>query len=182
MSISAQQASEVLANADCLFDETQVNQAYDRMAADITASMGDTDPLVLCVMTGGVIAAGHLLTRLRFPLQIDYIHATRYGGNTTGGELKWIASPRASLECRSVLLIDDIHDVGATLDAIIAYCLSAGAQSVYSAVLVNKLHDRKAGRPADFVGIDVEDRYLFGCGMDYKGYHRNLPAIYAVGN
>lgn len=182
MSITAQQASAVLANADCLHDETEINKAYDALAAEITAVIGTSDPLVLCVLTGGIVACGHLLTRLNFPLQIDYIHATRYAGQTTGGELKWIAEPRCSLQGRTILLIDDIHDVGATLDAIKQHCLDAGAKAVYSAVLVNKLHDRKAGRPADFVGLDVVDRYLFGCGMDYKGYHRNLPAIYAVGD
>lgn len=180
MSITTEQASEVLAQAVCLHDEDQVNDALDRMAREITQVMEKRNPLVLCVMTGGIIPAGHLLTRLHFPLQIDYIHATRYGGNTTGGQLTWLARPKSSLKDRVVLIIDDIHDEGATLAAIVDYCQQDGAQQVYSAVLVNKVHNRKVGKPADFVGLDVADHYVFGCGMDYKTYHRNLLAIYAV--
>lgn len=180
MAITAQEARRAWQEAECLYTAEQVQAAFDRMAREITARLEDADPLVLCVMNGGLITAGHLLTRLAFPLQVDYIHATRYAGATEGGELQWLASPKSSLQDRTVLIVDDIHDVGATLKAIIEHCRNQGARVVYSAVLVNKLHDRKVKLAADFVGLEVADRYVFGCGMDYKGYLRNLPAIYAV--
>lgn len=180
MAITAQEAQRARHDAECLYTSGEVQSAYDRMAQEISVKLGNEEPLVLCVMNGGLIAAGHLLTRLDFPLQMDYIHATRYGGRTEGGDLEWIARPKSALKDRTILIIDDIHDVGATLKAIIDHCRKQGAKAVYSAVLVNKLHDRKVNLVADFVGLDVGDRYVFGCGMDYKGYWRNLPAIYAV--
>lgn len=180
MAITHDQAQAVLAEADCLYGEDQVAAALDRMAEAITERLADRNPLVLCVMTGALIPAGHLLTRLHFSLQIDYLHATRYDGATSGGELRWIAEPRTSLEGRSVLIIDDILDEGRTLAAIIDACRGKGARDVYTAVLVDKLHDRKHGVTADFIGLEVEDRYVFGFGMDYKGYLRNAPGIYAV--
>ncbi len=180
MTITPQEARAVLEQADCLHDAAAVDAALDRLAAEITARLGERNPLVLCIMQGGLIPGGLLLPRLEFPLQMDYIHATRYGGGTRGGELRWIVRPCASLQGRVVLLIDDIHDEGLTLDAIARDCQAAGATAVYSAVLVNKRHSRKHGLSADFAGLDVEDRYVFGCGMDYHGYLRNLPAIYAV--
>lgn len=131
-------------------------------------------------MTGGVIPTGHLMTRLTFPLQIDYIHATRYRGGTSGGELHWIKEPSISLENRNILIVDDIYDEGVTLFEITKYCKEKGASEVYSAVLVNKIHDRKAGYTPNYIGIDIEDRYLFGFGMDYKNYLRNVNAIHAV--
>lgn len=90
--------------------------------------------------------------------------------------------PMIEFRDRPVLIIDDILDEGHTLAAIIDYCREQGAASVQCAVLVDKQHERKA-RPdlkADYVGLEVEDRYIFGYGMDYQGYWRNAPGIYAV--
>lgn len=181
MSITSEQAQAVYAQANQLYSEEQVNHALDRMAAEISADLAERDPIAICVMTGGLIPAGHLLTRLNFPLHIDYLHASRYRGETRGGELHWVTRPSLPLAGRTLLVIDDILDEGLTLAAIIDYLRGQGAAAVYSAVLVEKLHERRAaGVSADYVGIEVEDRYVFGCGMDYHGYHRNLPGIYAV--
>ena len=131
-------------------------------------------------MTGAIIPVGHLATRMTFPLQIDYIHATRYRGETSGGELHWLHEPSISIKDRNILIVDDIFDEGITLMEINKYCKGKGAASVHSAVLVNKIHDRKVDFCPDYVGIDLEDRYLFGFGMDYKNYLRNINAIHAV--
>lgn len=181
MTITAEQARQVYAEADQLYSPEQVDAALDRMAAAIDAELGARDPIVICVMTGGLIPAGHLLTRLDFPLHIDYLHATRYRGGTRGGELNWITRPLLPFAGRTVLVIDDILDEGLTLAAIQNDLREQGAAAVYSAVLVQKLHDRRPPHiTADFVGLEVVDRYVFGCGMDYHGYHRNLLGIYAV--
>ncbi len=180
MPIEGPQAQAVLERADCLYNAEAVDQAYARLAKAITAQLEGSDPLVLCVMTGALIPAGQLLSRIKFPLQIDYIHATRYRGETRGGELHWLVEPVSSLKDRVVLVIDDILDEGLTLAGILEYCREQGARAVYCAVLVNKRHARKSLTEVDFIGLEVEDRYVFGCGMDYKGYLRNLPAIYAI--
>jgi len=180
MPITPKEAFAAYAEADQLYTAQQVEQALERMAQEITGKLRDSNPLVLCVMLGGMIPAGRLLGRLEFPLQLDYIHATRYRGKTSGGELHWIARPSAPLEGRVVLVIDDILDEGITLAAIVGECKAQGAREVYTAVLVDKKHDRKEGMAATFTGLEVDDRYVFGCGMDYKGYLRNIPGIYAV--
>jgi hypoxanthine phosphoribosyltransferase len=174
------EVNQVLKEADCIYNKSQVEASLDSMAKAITTALHDKNPLVLCVLTGAIIPSGHLLTRLKFPLQIDYIHATRYAGETRGGELNWHVRPHHSLKDRNILIVDDILDEGITLAAIMQHCREAGARSVYSAVLVEKQHDRKNGMQADFTGLQTEDRYLFGYGMDYKGYLRNAPGIYAV--
>lgn len=173
--------NKVFAEADCLCTKEQVDAALDKMATEITEKLGDKLPVVYCVMNGGLITTGHLLTRLQFPLEVDYIHATRYRGETTGGELYWRVPPEVEMNGRPVIIVDDILDEGHTLAAIMEYCKEKGAADVYSAVLVDKLHDRKAqpGMKADFTGLEVEDRYLFGFGMDYQGFLRNAPGIYA---
>lgn len=168
--------------AECLADEAAVRQAISAVAAAITRDLRDLDPVLLCVMKGGLVFAGQLLTQLRFPLLFDYVHATRYGNETSGGELTWRVAPAIALQGRHVLLVDDILDVGVTLEAIRVDCLQRGALSVRTAVLVDKCHNRKvrAGMLADYTGLQMPDRYLFGYGMDCEGYWRNAPGIFAL--
>ncbi|NIR60318.1 MAG: hypoxanthine-guanine phosphoribosyltransferase [Gammaproteobacteria bacterium] len=171
----------VYAQAERLYSAEEVEHALDRMAEEVTGALADRDPVLLCVMTGGVVPAGKLLPRLDFPLQLDYIHATRYRGEVRGGVLHWMARPALPLRERVVLLIDDILDEGHTIVGIEQYCLAEGARAVYTAILIDKRHQRKVpGARADFLGLEVDDRYVFGYGMDYRGYLRNAPGIFAV--
>lgn len=166
-------------NAEVLYDEQAVEAALDSMAADINSKLADTNPLVLCVMNGGIVVSGKLLTRLTMPLNIDAINASRYKNQTFGTGIEWILKPRVALQDRTVLIIDDILDEGITLAAIYEYCIEQGARAVYCAVLIDKKIGRDKPIKADFVGLETEDRYLFGYGMDYKGYCRNAAGIYA---
>lgn len=177
-----EEACRVRAEADCLATRATVDAAYARMAAEITQRLRSANPLVYVVMHGGLVVAGQLLPRLDFPLETGYLHATRYGHALNGAELDWRVKPTHDPAGRSVLVIDDILDEGHTLAAIRRNLADAGATAVLTAVLVHKIHERKAvaGMRADFSGLDIADRFLFGCGMDYKGYWRNTPGIYAV--
>lgn len=182
MSVDLQEIVKAREEADCLFDATEVEAALDRMAEEITAELGGTNPLIYAVMNGALILAGRILPRLPFPLEVAYLHATRYGHALQGTLLDWRVRPTQDVRDRTLLVLDDILDEGHTLNAIIEYLKEEGASRVYSAVLTHKLHDRKAypGMRADFTGLEVADRFLFGCGMDYKSYWRNAPGIYAV--
>ena len=166
-------------NAELLYDEASVEAALDKMAADINSQLADTDPVVLCVMNGGIVIAGKLLTRLTMPLTIDAINASRYKNQTFGTGIEWILKPRVCLQDRTILIIDDILDEGITLAAIHHYCQEQGAKAIYSAVLIDKNIGRDKPIQADFVGLETENRYLFGYGMDYKAYCRNAAGIYA---
>ncbi|SFD03969.1 hypoxanthine phosphoribosyltransferase [Thiohalospira halophila DSM 15071] len=180
MAATSEDAKAALADAERIHSATAVDEALDRMADDLTRHYRDRDPVLVCVMTGGLIPAGHLLTRLEFPLQLDYVHATRYQGSTEGGDLEWMAGPNLSLEGRDVILVDDILDGGWTLATIKDHLLAQGAASVACAVLVSKRIARQVDIEAEYVGLEVEDRYVFGFGMDYEEYHRNLRGIYAL--
>lgn len=180
--VSLQEVDQVWREADCLYTREQVLAAIDVLAGNITAQLKDSNPLLLPLMSGATVIAGKLLPRLNFHLQLDYIHATRYRNQTSGSAIEWIVKPRHDLRDRTLLVIDDILDEGITLHEVLQWCKQQGAKKVYSAVLVDKHHDRRTppDLKADFVGLDVPDRYVFGYGMDYKGYLRNAPGIYAV--
>lgn len=173
---------EVFAKATCLFSKTEVDASMDRMATEISYKLSHSNPIFLCVVVGGIVALGNLLPRLDFPLEVDYIHATRYRNTTRGHEIEWKAEPNIDLSNRTVVIVDDILDGGITLAEIIKYCKDKQASDVYSAILVDKHNARiEGGTPtADFTGLKVDNHYVFGYGMDYKGYLRNAPGIYVV--
>ncbi len=172
----------VVEQSELLFSQPEVEAAITKIAQQITSALADKNPIMLCVMNGGLIFTGKLLSQLSFPLQVDYCHATRYRGETQGGELQWKALPQLDLSDRTVVLLDDIYDEGYTLIALLNAIKAQGAKEVYSAVLTDKKHDRKAEPDfqPDFIGLPIPDRYVFGYGMDYQHYWRNAPAIYAV--
>jgi len=170
----------VLNNAEQLYSEQEIYVALEKVARQLTTDFEEVNPLILCVMTGSLMTTGHLLAKLSFPLEVDYIHVSRYGSEIKGGEVKWLHEPATSLNDRNVILIEDIVDEGVTLQLLRDYCLSKGVESVSCATLLEKRDVEKVGEGADYIGLTVPNRYVFGFGMDYKGFWRNLPSIYAV--
>ncbi|WP_338846725.1 hypoxanthine-guanine phosphoribosyltransferase [Massilia sp. W12] len=186
MSIQAshyQRAQALLASAEQIHDEHSVQQAVHAMADALNqrfAAGGEQFPLVLGVMGGAVVFAGQLLPLLEFPLEFDYMHVSRYGDATEGGKLRWKVTPRAEVKGRSVIVLDDILDEGATLAEVKHHLLEKGAAEVLLAVFADKAHGRAKPVYADYVGLSVPDKFVVGFGMDAFGYLRNLPGIWAV--
>lgn len=178
--IDPKEIERVQASAECLYAQTEVEAAITRLAKEISGDLSGVDPVVMCVLNGGIIVTGKLLPQLSLPLELDSVHATRYRGKIQGKELDWLHEPAIDLTGRVVLLVDDVLDVGVTLAAIRDYCFTRGASGVKIAVLVDKRLSTPKPCQADYVGLVCDDRYLFGYGMDYRGYLRNAPGIFAV--
>jgi len=173
-----------LARAERIHDRAAIERAIAAMAVRIRNDYAGDMPLYLTVMQGGLPFAGQLALEIGargLDLEFDYLHATRYRSGTTGGELAWKHRPATPLRGRRVLLVDDIVDEGHTLAAVRAWCIGEGARDVRIATLAVKQHGRCVpGLCADYAGVEVPDRYVFGYGMDYHEQGRNLPVIYAL--
>ncbi len=178
--ISAGQARDFLRNAEIICTAEQVQAAVARVARDINAALGERHPLVLSVMGGAVIFTGQLLPLLDFPLDFDYLHVTRYGSAQQGGALKWKVAPGERVAGRVVLVLDDILDEGETLAAVRQRVLELGATACYCAVFADKANGKHKPIRADFTGLELPNRFVFGFGMDIEGAWRNLPAVYAL--
>ena len=169
-----------LEDSDLVSSAEEVGSAVDRVAAEIDRRLRDAYPLVLAVMGGAVVFAGQILPKLRFPLDFDYIHASRYGAGTRGASIEWRVTPPKGVAGRNILVLDDILDGGDTMAAIRARLMELGARSFHCAVLVEKVLKVEKPIAADFIGLKIPDRFVFGCGMDAKGFWRNLPEIRAM--
>jgi hypoxanthine phosphoribosyltransferase len=178
--LNTNDAWKLINESDLLVGATEVELALDRLGQAITDALADRMPLALCVMGGAVVFTGKLLPRLGFPLDFDYLHATRYRDGTRGGEIEWSALPRKAVQGRCILLLDDILDEGHTLAAAKAKLLEMGAAEVWIAVLADKDLGHAKPVTANFIGLTLPERYVFGMGMDVYGLWRNLPAIYAL--
>jgi len=170
----------VLNRAKCIYTKEQIELAIGKMAEAVSAKLKDSNPVVICVMKGGILVTSELILKLDFPLELEYVHASRYGDDSTGSDLKWRVKPRMSLTDRTVLLVDDILDGGITLARIKEQCEKLGAKEVYSAVLLDKVNKRVPnGLPnADFSALELEDCFVFGYGLDYQESLRNVQGIY----
>ncbi|MGH8135429.1 MAG: hypoxanthine-guanine phosphoribosyltransferase [Steroidobacteraceae bacterium] len=169
-----------LPHSDEIIPAAEIQAALERMAREISARLGRSNPLVITVMNGGLVFAGQLLPRLAFELECSYVHVRRYGAGTQGGELVWIAGPQEPVKGRTVLLLDDILDEGRTLATIRSRLLEQGAAEVLTAAFALKERSAPAAITADFSGVRVPDRFVFGFGMDVAGRWRNLPSIRAL--
>jgi hypoxanthine phosphoribosyltransferase len=178
--MTPEKANAILAEADEIISAVEVNFAVRRMAAEIRLALKDKHPLLLSVMGGAVVITGQLLPLLHFPLEFDTIHATRYGAATQGGELTWKLKPRENVAGRTVLIVDDILDAGETLAAIRDMVIKLGAKEVFTAVFADKNIGKPKPIKADFIGVTLPNRFVFGFGMDVDGAWRNLPSIYAL--
>jgi hypoxanthine phosphoribosyltransferase len=178
--LNVQQARDALRDAEILYSAEQVQAALQQVAKQVNTALSEAHPLVLSVMGGAVVFTGQLLPLLTFPLDFDYVHVSRYGDHQQGGTLHWKVAPRENVAGRVVLVVDDILDEGETMAAIKQRVLALGAAQFYSVVFADKQHGKPKPIQADFVGLEVPDRFVFGYGMDIHGAWRNLPAIYAT--
>ncbi len=171
----------VLDNAHCLIDQETIEKAFDHMAEQISQHpLSQEAPIFLGVAVGGLLPLAKLTLRLNFPLEIDFVHVSSYQDKTYASALSWKTHPHLALKDRTIVIVDDILDKGMTLSALIEFCKKAGAKAVYTAVLLNKVVERAKGglAAADFVGLEIEDKFVFGYGLDYKSFWRNAPGIY----
>lgn len=158
----------------------EVQAAIARQADALRPQFREEFPLVLILMQGALYYATWLTLALAIPLELDYVHVSRYADRREGRELVWQRLPSAALEGRNVLIVDDIFDEGDTIAAVREACSRAGASTLHTAVMTRKHHNRARARPPDSVALEVPDRFIVGCGLDDAGRWRNLPALYAL--
>jgi hypoxanthine phosphoribosyltransferase len=179
--LSSQELQEVKDNSDLIFSISQIHTAVEKMGLELESRIQNKNAILLCVMNGGITITSDLLRCIDCDVRFDYLQVARYRDKTVGGSLHWLKEPQLSLEDQIVVLVDDIYDEGYTMEELVSYCKKHGASEVITAVLLLKRKSTpQVDLKPDIYGLEVVDRYVYGYGMDYKGYLRNVPAIYAI--
>lgn len=168
---------DILQNSSLVFSEQEVDSAIQQIADKIQCHVGSSAIVLMCVMTGGLYFCAKLMAKLTMPIELDYVQANRYQHDLRGGSLIWTKSPSINLKNKIVVIIDDILDEGITLNGVKASCQQLGASQVLTAVLAEKNNHLNKAISADFIGLSVPNKFVFGCGMDAYGWWRNLPEI-----
>lgn len=180
-----QEVEQLKAQGHMVYSKEQVQHSIAQVAAHMNASLAEKAPVFICVMNGALIFMGQLMTELTFPLQINYIHASRYHGEIEGKpQIDWIAKPAIALKNRTVVIVEDILDTGLTMQLIQDYCQEQNAREILTATLIDKQRPRQVNNleHCDFTGLTTGDKFLYGYGLDYKGFLRNEPGIFEVNN
>jgi len=179
--LSHQELQHIRENSDLVFSASQIKAAVENMGLALEAKIKNKNAIMISVMNGGIILTSDLLRSMDCDVRLDYLQVARYRDKTVGGSLHWLKEPQLSLENQTVVLVDDIYDEGYTLEELVSYCEKHGASEVITAVLLlKKKSTPQVDLKPDIFGLEVNDRYVYGYGMDYKGYLRNVPAIYAI--
>ncbi|MEE3279003.1 MAG: phosphoribosyltransferase family protein [Pseudomonadota bacterium] len=166
---------------ELLFDANTIEHAIDKTAVRMTLELADAMPVFVCVMNGGLPFMWDLTKRLKFPLAMDFLYATRYDG-MDGREIRIHTRPHTNLRDRNVVVVDDVIDEGITLGAVVDE-LRDEVDAIWTAVLGNKSTSRDSAScpmlEPDFAALTAPAQFLVGRGMDFDGLYRNLTAIYA---
>lgn len=178
-------APDSLANfpdfANCLYTTDEIDTGIEELALRVADDLKNSNPLFICIMNGAMFFCTSLLKHFNFPLQLDYLHLTRYQDGRSSDSLEWKVKPHFKIQGRHVVLLDDILDEGKSLRAAHSFCVEQGAASVKSFVLLKKNRkDKMACFEVNDYVFACPDLYVFGYGMDYKHYWRNSNAIYTI--
>jgi hypoxanthine phosphoribosyltransferase len=181
MQPSYNEALEILDKSTVILTSDELYSQIKRIAREIDKEIVGDIPVFLTVMNGGIFFAAELLKQLKSPFLVDYVHASRYRGETFGSSnITWYHKPSPdAIKGKTVYIIDDILDEGYTLVEIKKFLLQSGVKSCKIVVLVDKDLGHAKPLTADYIGISAPNRYLFGFGLDIYGLYRQLPDIYA---
>jgi len=173
---------DIIKDSKILYSCDEIKVAISTIADEINEYFveAENNITVLPVMKGALPFAGHLIPLLSFNTNIEYIHVTRYHQNIGIQNCDWLYKPHISvIKNKDILVLDDILDEGITLLNINNELKSMGARSIMTAVLFNKIINKKKSTLADFGGLEVPNNYVYGFGLDFKGVGRNLPNLYS---
>jgi hypoxanthine phosphoribosyltransferase len=162
-----------------LLAQDKIQQIVSTLAEEIDADLEGRDPVFICVLKGAVFFFTALTQRLRHGVVVDFIQASSYGATTeSSGTVTLIKDVTVDIAGKDVYIVEDIVDTGLTLADVVALLKARHPRTVQVVALLSKPSRRKVDVKLDFVGIEIEDRFVVGFGLDFAERFRNLPEIW----
>jgi hypoxanthine phosphoribosyltransferase len=161
-----------------LIPRAEVASAVARLAAQISRDYFDKNPLLIGILKGSFVFMADLIRQLDFPLELDFIRLSSYGGGTrSSGSVRVEQRLRSVVRARHVLVVEDIVDTGITVAFLMDYLKKKRPASLALCALLDKPSRRRVSIAIDYLGITVPDRFLVGYGLDFNEKYRNLPDV-----
>lgn len=160
--------------------EAQIQNRIAEIADQINADYKDKHPLFLCILNGSFLFAADLYRRITLSSEIQFIKLKSYDGMSSTGTITTAMGINFELEGKDIIILEDIIDTGKTLHHFIPELLKHHPSSIQIATLLRKPDALKFPLDCDYVGFDIEDKFVVGYGLDYNEEGRNLPLIYQL--
>lgn len=163
---------------EILIDRNQLSKRVAELGKQISVDMEGKRPLVISILKGSWIFLADLVRSIDIDVDVEFMAISSYGSGTNStGEIKLNMDLNKSVKGRDVLIVEDIIDSGLTMDFMLKLLKSRGANSVTIATLLSKPSRRKIQIPVDYIGFEIEDRFVIGYGLDFDEKYRGLKDI-----
>ena len=163
-----------------LIPSHEISAKVNELGKIITKDYKGKDIVIICVLKGGLIFASDLMRQIEVNTQIDFIRVSSYKNGMEAGEIDLLTDVSIPLKDKDILLVEDLIDTGATLDYIRKRIISRQPASIRSCTLVRKNKSSQIPINIDYVGFEMEDKFIVGYGTDFAEQGRNLADIYVI--
>jgi len=168
------------AELEVLIPASKIHARVAELGAQISADYGDRPLLLVGVLTGSFIFLADLVRHLKCPVRIQFLGTKSYAGKTSTGQVQLTKDLDSAVEGLDVLIVEDIIDTGLTLSYLKKLISQGQPASLKVAAFLDKPSRRKVEIHGDYVGFEIEDRFVVGYGLDYEQRYRNLPDLCVV--
>ncbi len=163
---------------EVMITDDQIREKTAELGRKLTEDYRGKNPLLICVLKGGLMFLADLMREIRIPVEIDFMAVSSYGDATeSSGVVRILMDLDRNIGGRHVLIVEDIIDTGRTLNYIIENLRTRGPASIKVCTLLDKPARRILDIPIDYVGFEIPDRFVIGYGLDYGEIYRNLPFV-----
>lgn len=163
---------------ETLISEEEIAQRIEALGKAITHEFQGQDLVVICVLKGAFMFCSDLIKKINVPLKLEFISLSSYGDNTaSSGSVRLEMDITANIEGKNVLIVEDIVDSGLTIKTLMEILSVRKPTTVKLASLLFKPSKLKHSVKIDYLGFEIEDKFVIGYGLDYAGRYRELPYI-----
>ncbi len=161
-----------------MITEEEIRERAKEIGAIISKDYAGEEVLMVGILKGAIMWMGEVIKHVTVPVTLDFMVVSSYGASTkSSGIVKIVKDLDVDIEDKNVIIVEDIVDSGITLHYLKGYLDARRAKTVKICSLLDKPEGRRVELQADYVGFEVDDRFIIGYGLDYNQKYRNLPYI-----
>lgn len=163
-----------------LFSEEQVQARVRELGAALTERYADKKPLFISILSGAFVFAADLMRAFQGECEVGFVKLSSYAGTRSTGDIQTVMGLEKDLRNRHLIIVEDIVDTGRTLHFFIDHLRQQSPASICTISFLRKPDAAEFPVPVDFVGFDIENKFVVGYGLDYDSLGRNLPGVYQL--